>query len=64
MQDLWLYYFSVGGNLELYELDAYLHGLYPLPVEERNIIALAVNEMIDDLPPRPRAFFDNNPICT
>lgn len=58
--DLWLYYFSVGGNLRAFDIDAYLNGVYPLPVGERNLIALALNEMIDALPPRPRAVFDDD----
>ena len=49
-EDLWLHYFSIGGNLGPLELDAYLHDLYPLPVLERNLIALALNELIDALP--------------
>jgi hypothetical protein len=53
--DLWVHYVSVGGNLTLFELDAYLHGLYPTPVGERNMIAAALNELIDDLPQRPKA---------
>lgn len=55
--DLWLHYFSVGGNLQPFELEAYLHGMYPLPVGERNTIALALNELIDDLPQRRKAEF-------
>lgn len=53
-EDLWLHYYSVGGNLEVFELAAYLHGMYPLPVGERNTIALAINELIDGLPQRHR----------
>lgn len=55
--DLWLYYFGIGGRLETFELDAYLHGLYFLPQGERNMIAAALNEMIDELPRRPKAEF-------
>ncbi|MHA7189298.1 hypothetical protein ACX80N_03250 [Arthrobacter sp. MDT2-16] len=55
--DLWLHYYSVGGALEPLELDAYLHGMYLLPQSERNRVAVALNELIDDLPPRPRADF-------
>ncbi|MHA7209805.1 hypothetical protein [Arthrobacter sp. MDT1-65] len=70
--DVWLYYFSIGGTLEAFELDAYLHGAYPLPQGERNMIALAVNELIDDLPrrfvadggslQRPKAEFTDIPL--
>lgn len=58
-EDLWLHYFSIGGNLQAFELDAYLHGICPLPQGDRNMIALALNELIDDLPPRPKAEFVN-----
>ncbi|MHA7174828.1 hypothetical protein ACX80B_17365 [Arthrobacter monumenti] len=54
-EDLWLKYFSVGGDLGELELDAYLHGLYPLPAADRDLIALALNELIDDLPQCRRA---------
>ena len=49
-EELWLHYYSIGGNLTAFELDAYLHGAYRLPVAERNAIAWALNELIDDLP--------------
>lgn len=53
--DVWLQYFSLGGNIKSVELDAYLHGLYPLLQAERDLIAMALNELIDDLPQRTRA---------
>jgi hypothetical protein len=55
--DVWLQYFSIGGNIKFFEVDAYLRGLYPLPPAERDLIAMALNELIDDLPQRPRAAF-------
>ncbi|WP_104165728.1 hypothetical protein [Arthrobacter sp. SX1312] len=60
VQELWLHYFSIGGNVRAFELDAYLNGVYPLPVGDRNLVALALNELIDDLPQRPRAVFDDD----
>lgn len=60
VQTLWLHYFSVGGNLRAFELEAYLNGAYLLPVAERNLVALALNEVIDTLPQRPRAAFDDD----
>ncbi|MCU1633692.1 MAG: hypothetical protein JWM61_2344, partial [Micrococcaceae bacterium] len=51
-----------GGTLESFELDAYLHGMYPLPLGDRNMIALALNELIDDLPRRPKAEFVDTPL--
>ncbi|MBG6226621.1 hypothetical protein IWX63_003220 [Arthrobacter sp. CAN_A2] len=61
-RELWWHYYSVGGNGGRFELDAYLEGMYPLPVGERNLIALVLNELIDDLPQRRRApFVDETP---
>jgi hypothetical protein len=43
--ELWLYYFSIGGDVDEWEVDAYLHGLLPLPVMDRELLAFAVAEM-------------------
>ena len=43
------HYLNSGGSFDELEVDAYLHGLTPLPCEERDCIAQAVNELIDDL---------------
>ncbi|RJT96500.1 hypothetical protein D6T65_15240 [Arthrobacter frigidicola] len=59
--ELWLHYYSVGGNLDVFELDAYLQGLYPLLLGERNTIVLALNELIDDLPQGRRAAYVDEP---
>lgn len=53
--DLWLRYFSLGGNVGEEEIDAYLYSSLLLPPFERDMLALAVNEYIADLPPAPRA---------
>ncbi|WDF34788.1 hypothetical protein PTW37_07840 [Arthrobacter agilis] len=47
--DLWLHYFSMGGGVDEYEVNAYLHGLIDLPDYERDCVAQAVNELYDDL---------------
>ena len=47
--ELWLHYFSMGGRIDEYEVNAYLHGLIDLPDNERDCIAQAVNELFDDL---------------
>jgi hypothetical protein len=47
--ELWLYYLSMGGDIDEYEIDAYLHGLIRLPPLDRDMISQAVNEMIDDI---------------
>jgi hypothetical protein len=53
--DLWLRYFSLGGNAGEEEIDAYLYSSLLLPAFERDMLALAVNEYVADLPPAPRA---------
>jgi hypothetical protein len=55
--ELWLRHFGLGGNAGEEEIDAYLHSSLLLPPFERDILALAVNEYIADLPPAPRATF-------
>ncbi|WP_307085131.1 hypothetical protein [Arthrobacter agilis] len=47
--EVYLHYLNSGGFFDELELDAYLHGLIPLTREERDCIAGAVNELIDDL---------------
>ncbi|XPE05283.1 hypothetical protein NVV32_15220 [Arthrobacter sp. N1] len=48
-------YVETGGHADLFELEAYLGGLMPLPVTECNLLARALNELIDEEPPLPRA---------
>ena len=57
--DLWLRYFSLGGNAGEEEVDAYLYGSLLLPPFDRDMVALAVNEYIADIPPAPRAPYGN-----
>ncbi|MHA7179272.1 hypothetical protein ACX80J_04045 [Arthrobacter sp. MDB2-24] len=49
LRDVHLHYLNSGGCFDELEVDAYLHGLTPLPREERDCIAQAVNELIDDV---------------
>jgi hypothetical protein len=49
VSELWLYYFSIGGNCEEIYLDAYLHALMPLPALERMLVELAIDEMSADI---------------
>lgn len=46
--EVWVRYFSLGGNAEQFELDAYLHHALVLPPIERDVLAQGVNELIDD----------------
>ncbi|MHA7263296.1 hypothetical protein ACX80W_08870 [Arthrobacter sp. TMN-37] len=43
------HYLNMGGSLDGFEVDAYLHGLIQLPFQERDCISQAVNELIDDM---------------
>lgn len=54
VSELWLKYFGLSGDAGEYEVEAYLQGLLSLPPVQRDLLALAANELIDDLP-RPRA---------
>jgi hypothetical protein len=49
MEELWLRYFALGGEAGPLEVDAYLHGLSELPALQRDMVAHAVNERIDEL---------------
>ncbi|CEA06785.1 hypothetical protein BN1051_00130 [Arthrobacter saudimassiliensis] len=57
---LWMRYFSLGGQAGEYEVEAYLNNSYSLPVLQRDILAHAANEMIDELPPRARAAYSQD----
>lgn len=52
---LWLRYFALGGTAAPVELDAFLHGALDLPPSERDRVALAVNEELDEQARRVRA---------
>ncbi len=52
--DLWLHYFSIGGEAGPLEVDAYLHHALGLPRLQRDVLAHALNELVDGNP-APRA---------
>ncbi|MDQ0119819.1 hypothetical protein J2T22_003014 [Pseudarthrobacter defluvii] len=56
---LWLKYFGLSGDAGEYEVEAYLQGLLSLPASQRDLLALAANELIEDLP-RPRAPYSDD----
>lgn len=49
VSQLWLRYFALGGDADPVDIDAYLHGLAELPTTQRDILAHAVNERLDEL---------------
>jgi hypothetical protein len=59
VSELWLKYFGLSGDAGEYEVEAYLQGLLSLPLVQRDLLALAANELIDDLP-RPRAPYSDD----
>lgn len=67
VHDVYSHYLNSGGPFDEIEVDAYLHGLMPLPREDRDCVAQAVNELIDDLAAAgafhdgPRASYSRTP---
>jgi hypothetical protein len=47
--EVWIHCIASGSDLGEFEFNAYLHGLLHLPANERDLIAHAVNELLDDL---------------
>lgn len=60
IEDLWIYYSGMGGDIDQYEVDAYLHGLMVLPALARDMISQSVNELLDDINRGPRAPFSSS----
>lgn len=58
VEEVWLRYFSFSGAVAEYEVHAYLQGLINLPRLQRDLLAQAVNELIDEQPDPRRAPFD------
>ena len=49
LQQLWLHYLALGGTLVVFDLDAYLAGLMPIPAPQQDVLACALNERLTDL---------------
>jgi hypothetical protein len=49
VEQLWMRYFSLGGDADLLAVEAHLDGLLPLPAVDGDLLALAVNERLDEL---------------
>ncbi len=49
LEQLWLRYFAMGGDVSEVELDGFLQGLVPLPRIQRDMVAHAVNERLDEV---------------
>ncbi len=59
MGTVWIAYFTMGGNAGTWEVEAYIGGALSLPALERDVLAQAINELIDELPPRRKATFND-----
>ncbi|CCH32311.1 PP2C family protein-serine/threonine phosphatase [Actinosynnema sp. NPDC047251] len=55
--DLWVRYFALGGGTNPATVDDYVHGRGALPALERDVLALAVNERLDELTSSYRATY-------
>jgi hypothetical protein len=49
VQDLWLRYLALGGNQGAFEIDGYLQGLLPLETSQERVLAVALNERLDEV---------------
>ncbi|WP_107657036.1 hypothetical protein [Nocardia suismassiliense] len=51
VNELWLRYFALGGIIGRMEMEAYLSGLMELPSLQHDMLALAINERLDEIAP-------------
>jgi hypothetical protein len=49
IEELWLRYFTLGGQAGQFEVEAYIHGAMALPPLQRDVLAHALNERLDEL---------------
>jgi hypothetical protein len=63
IHEIWLRYFTLGGDAGPLEIDAYLNSVMPLSPFQHNILALAVNERLNELPP-PQAPYYETPLAS
>lgn len=47
--ELWLRYVALGGNGDVFDVDGYLAGLLPLTATDEDVLAVAVNERLEEL---------------
>ncbi|WDF32600.1 GAF domain-containing protein [Arthrobacter agilis] len=47
VSDLWVRYYALGGDVSEFEVEAYLGGLLVLPGSERDVLADAMNDLLD-----------------
>ena len=49
VHDLWLRYVALGGTGDAFDLDGYLQGLLPLEKFEERVLAVALNERLEEV---------------
>ncbi|MFD2093550.1 hypothetical protein [Blastococcus deserti] len=49
VQELWLRYLALGGLHDEFDVDGYLQGVLPLNTLEQDILAVALNERLDEI---------------
>ncbi|MFC3452415.1 PP2C family protein-serine/threonine phosphatase [Amycolatopsis speibonae] len=55
LEQLWLRYFALGGDVSELELEAFMQGLIPLPRIQRDMVAHAINERLEEVSGARRA---------
>ncbi|WP_086840019.1 PP2C family protein-serine/threonine phosphatase [Amycolatopsis kentuckyensis] len=60
LEQLWMRYFALGGSQSLLDLDAYLNCLVTLPRVDRDMVAHAVNERLDEVTGPARAPYSHS----
>ena len=49
IEQLWISYLALGGTLVVFDLELYLAGLAPMPADQQDVLACALNERFADL---------------
>jgi hypothetical protein len=49
IEQLWIHYLALGGTLVVFDLEAFLAGLVPMPGPQQDVLACALNERLADL---------------
>jgi hypothetical protein len=49
VQELWLRYLALGGNHDAFDIEGYLQGLLPLEKSQEHVLAVALNERLEEV---------------
>jgi hypothetical protein len=49
VQDAWLRYLALSGTLDVFAIDGYLQGLLPLETSQELVLAVALNERLEEV---------------